>query len=400
MSRAMSARSSPACATRATPRSTPSRASSTDTISNETGWRIEKADWLAAHDALAPDLRAALELAAERIAAYHVKQKPEDSDDDRRGRRAARRAVARGRCGGDLCPRRPRGLSQLGADERDPRQGRGGRAAGDGHARPPTARSTRWCSPPRISPASTRSGGSAARRRSRRSPTAPGGSRRSMSSAAPAMPGSPRPSASCYGVVGIDMVAGPSEIVVVADGANDPQWIAADLLSQAEHDPSSQSILFTDDAAFARAVADAVDLQIGELSTAKVARASWDTQRRDHRHRRPGRGDAAGQPPRARASRTGLRRCRGAVRPGPACRIGVPRPPHARSGRRLCRRAQPRPPDRPPRALFERAVGARFHEAHQLPVARRSRARRDRPGGGHAGRGRGAARARQVGGLR
>jgi len=79
-----------------------------------------------------------------------------------------------------------------------------------------------------------------------------------------------------YGVVGIDMVAGPSEIVVVADRMNDPQWIAADLLSQSEHDPSSQSILFTDDAAFARAVAGAVDLQIGQLSTAKVARASWD----------------------------------------------------------------------------------------------------------------------------
>ena len=72
------------------------------------------------------------------------------------------------------------------------------------------------------------------------------------------------------------MVAGPSEIVVVADRHNDPEWIAADLLSQAEHDPTSQSILLTDDADFARAVADAVDLQIGTLATANVARASWD----------------------------------------------------------------------------------------------------------------------------
>jgi histidinol dehydrogenase len=79
-----------------------------------------------------------------------------------------------------------------------------------------------------------------------------------------------------YGVVGIDMVAGPSEIVVVADGKNDPEWIAADLLSQAEHDPTSQSILFTDDAAFADQVAAAVDVQIAELSTGAVARASWD----------------------------------------------------------------------------------------------------------------------------
>lgn len=78
-----------------------------------------------------------------------------------------------------------------------------------------------------------------------------------------------------FGVVGIDMVAGPSEIVVVADGVNDPQIIAADLLSQAEHDPTSQSILFTDDADFARAVWAAIDGTIPALSTAAVAEASW-----------------------------------------------------------------------------------------------------------------------------
>lgn len=79
-----------------------------------------------------------------------------------------------------------------------------------------------------------------------------------------------------YGVVGIDMVAGPSEILVIADGRNDPQWIAADLLSQAEHDPAAQSILITDDAAFADAVAVAVEAEIALLPTAAVARASWD----------------------------------------------------------------------------------------------------------------------------
>lgn len=79
-----------------------------------------------------------------------------------------------------------------------------------------------------------------------------------------------------YGVVGIDMVAGPSEIVVVADADNDPEWIAADLLSQAEHDPTSQSILFTDDAAFADKVSLAVDAQIAGLATGAVARKSWD----------------------------------------------------------------------------------------------------------------------------
>ncbi len=78
-----------------------------------------------------------------------------------------------------------------------------------------------------------------------------------------------------YGVVGIDMVAGPSEIVVVADADNDPAWIAADLLSQAEHDPTSQSILFTDDPAFADAVAAEIDRQIATLHTGNTARASW-----------------------------------------------------------------------------------------------------------------------------
>ena len=78
-----------------------------------------------------------------------------------------------------------------------------------------------------------------------------------------------------YGVVGIDMVAGPSEIVVVADAQNAPDWIAADLLSQAEHDPTSQSILFTDNADFADQVSAAVDVQLAALSTGAVALASW-----------------------------------------------------------------------------------------------------------------------------
>lgn len=79
-----------------------------------------------------------------------------------------------------------------------------------------------------------------------------------------------------YGVVGIDMVAGPSEILVIADAKNDPDWIAADLLSQAEHDPTSQSILITDDAKYAALVEDAVDLRLATLATGKTARTSWD----------------------------------------------------------------------------------------------------------------------------
>ena len=78
-----------------------------------------------------------------------------------------------------------------------------------------------------------------------------------------------------YGRVGIDMVAGPSEILVVADAANDPDWIAADLLSQAEHDPTSQSILITHDAEFADAVAAAIERALTTLATEGVARTSW-----------------------------------------------------------------------------------------------------------------------------
>ena len=78
-----------------------------------------------------------------------------------------------------------------------------------------------------------------------------------------------------FGQVGIDSIAGPSEILVIADGRNDPEWIAADLLSQAEHDPSSQSILITDDAAFADKVADAAKRQIALLPRKDIAARSW-----------------------------------------------------------------------------------------------------------------------------
>ncbi len=81
-----------------------------------------------------------------------------------------------------------------------------------------------------------------------------------------------------YGVVGIDALAGPSEIVVVADNKNNPDWIAADLLSQAEHDPAAQSILITDDEAFAAAVEAAVIARLKTLATGEDAAASW----RDH----------------------------------------------------------------------------------------------------------------------
>ncbi len=78
-----------------------------------------------------------------------------------------------------------------------------------------------------------------------------------------------------FGQVGIDLIAGPSEILVVADSKNDPAWIAADLLSQAEHDASSQSILIADDAAFADAVAAAVEAELKTMARGEIAGASW-----------------------------------------------------------------------------------------------------------------------------
>ncbi|MFT7310859.1 MAG: histidinol dehydrogenase [Paracoccaceae bacterium] len=78
-----------------------------------------------------------------------------------------------------------------------------------------------------------------------------------------------------FGRVGIDMIAGPSEILVIADGHNDPDWIAVDLLSQAEHDESAQSILITTDPKFAAAVSVAVDARLETLERRAIAGASW-----------------------------------------------------------------------------------------------------------------------------
>jgi len=242
---------------------------------NETGWRIEKAEWVAAHDALAPDLRAALELAAERIVAYHVKQKPADSDTTDsvgarlgarwRGVDAAGIYVPGGRAAYpssvlmNAIPAKVAGVERLVMVTPTP----------DGEVNPLVLAAAHIAGVDEI----WRIGGAQA------VAALAYGTGRIAPVDVVCGPGNAwvaEAKRQLFGVVGIDMVAGPSEIVVVADGANEPAWIAADLLSQAEHDPSSQSILFTDDAALARAVADAVDLQIGELSTAKVARASWD----------------------------------------------------------------------------------------------------------------------------
>lgn len=78
-----------------------------------------------------------------------------------------------------------------------------------------------------------------------------------------------------FGKVGIDMIAGPSEILVIADKDNDPDWVALDLLSQSEHDESAQSLLITDDAAFGQAVSDAVDARLQTLERRAIAGPSW-----------------------------------------------------------------------------------------------------------------------------
>ncbi len=78
-----------------------------------------------------------------------------------------------------------------------------------------------------------------------------------------------------FGTVGIDLIAGPSEVLVVADAENDPDWLAADLLAQAEHDTAAQSILITESAALADAVAAAVERQLKTLPRAETAAASW-----------------------------------------------------------------------------------------------------------------------------
>lgn len=79
-----------------------------------------------------------------------------------------------------------------------------------------------------------------------------------------------------FGTVGIDMIAGPSEVLIVADGKNDPEWMAADLLAQAEHDSAAQSILITDDDDFAEKVSSAVTRQLAVLPRGNIAAASWN----------------------------------------------------------------------------------------------------------------------------
>ncbi|MFM6853142.1 MAG: histidinol dehydrogenase, partial [Sphingopyxis sp.] len=242
---------------------------------DSTGWSISRDECAAARAALPADLRAALELAAARITAFHATQRPEDKDStDATGARLGSRWSAVDAAGVyvpggraaypssvlmNAIPAKVAGVERLVMVTPTP----------DGTINPLVLAAADIAGVDEI----WRVGGAQAIAAlaygtSRIAPvdvvTGPGNAwvaeaKRQL-----------------YGVVGIDMVAGPSEIVVVADAANNPAHIAADLLSQAEHDPTSQSILFTNDAAFADAVATAVQAHLPTLSTHATARASWD----------------------------------------------------------------------------------------------------------------------------
>ncbi len=239
------------------------------------GWSISKEECAAAYDALAPELRDALNLAATRIRAYHAAQLPEDRDyRDATGARLGARwnavdaagvYVPGGRAAYpssvlmNILPAKVAGVGRIVMMTPTP----GGEInpvvmaaahiggvdeiwrIGGAQAVAALAHGT-----DRIAPVDVVTGpGNAWVAEAKRQ---------------------------LYGVVGIDMVAGPSEIVVVADAKNEPHIIAADLLSQAEHDPTSQSILFTDDGDFADTVVEQVEHQIRSLETKDTMRASWD----------------------------------------------------------------------------------------------------------------------------
>jgi histidinol dehydrogenase len=245
-------------------------------LTDDASWRIEPAACREAFDALKPELRAALELAAARITAYHEAQKPEDRDyTDEAGVRlgakwlpvdAAGLYVPGGRAAYpssllmNAIPAKVAGVERLVVVTPTPK----------GVINPLVLAAAYLAGVDEL----WRVGGAQAigalaygteRIRPVDVITGPGNAwvaeaKRQL-----------------FGVVGIDMVAGPSEILVIADANNDPEWIAADLLSQAEHDPSSQSILITDDALFADTVADRVGVEIAMLPTARVADQSWKT---------------------------------------------------------------------------------------------------------------------------
>jgi histidinol dehydrogenase len=241
---------------------------------NSEGWQIDAAQCKAAYDGLAPELRDALKLAATRIKAYHKAQLPKARDyRDKQGVRLGARwspvdaagvYVPGGRAAYpssvlmNAIPAKVAGVERLVMVTPTP----------GGEVNRTVMAAAHLAGVDEI----WRVGGAQA------IAALAYGTERIRSVDVITGPGNAwvaEAKRQLYGVVGIDMVAGPSEIVVVADAKNKPEWIAADLLSQAEHDPTSQSILFTDDAGFADKVAVAVDTQLTGLKTGAVAGQSW-----------------------------------------------------------------------------------------------------------------------------
>lgn len=244
-------------------------------VLGEDDWRIAPEACRAAFEALDPDLRAALELAADRIRAYHEAQLPQDRDHvDGTGMRLGARwravdgaglYVPGGRAAYpssllmNAIPAKVAGVERLVVVTPTP----------GGEANPLVLAAAHLAGVDEV----WRVGGAQA------VAALAYGTRRIRPVDVITGPGNAwvaEAKRQLYGVVGIDMVAGPSEILVIADAHNDPRWIAADLLSQAEHDPAAQAILITDDAGFADSVEAMVEDELARLPTEKAARESWD----------------------------------------------------------------------------------------------------------------------------
>lgn len=244
------------------------------TLSSDTDWAISAEECKAAFDALDADLRDALTLAAARIRAYHEAQLPEDrdytdADGVRLGARwhpvdAAGLYVPGGRAAYpssllmNAIPAKVAGVERLAVVTPTPKGVVNPLVLAAAHL---AGVSEVW----RVGGAQAVGALAYGTQRIKRVDVITGPGNAWVAEAKRQL----------YGVVGIDMVAGPSEILVIADGQNNPEWIAADLLSQAEHDPNAQSILITDDAGFARQVEDQVDVQSAMLATKNVAQKSW-----------------------------------------------------------------------------------------------------------------------------
>jgi len=244
-------------------------------LAAEANWRIEPEACREAYDGLAPALRDALELAATRIRAYHEAQKPEDRDyTDAAGVRlgarwrpvdAAGLYIPGGRASYpssllmNAIPAKVAGVERLAVVTPTPKGQVNALVLAAAHI---AGVDEIW----RVGGAQAVAALAYGTQRIKPVDVVTGPGNAWVAEAKRQL----------YGVVGIDMVAGPSEILVIADGKNDPDWIAADLLSQAEHDPVAQSILITDDPVFADTVADRIGVALAVLPTARTAAQSWN----------------------------------------------------------------------------------------------------------------------------